>query len=417
MRGAFRHAPAQGLGRIGPCVRHQLAFVAAPGRHHPHPPAAMHRKRVVHQRLVLQAVADQHQPGHRLVGVELAEEGFQHRRRMVVAGVAGEIGAAAVVAAGAEEKDLDAGLPPGLMRREDVRLLDALQVDVLVRLDAGEGADAVAELGRLLELQDVAGFLHAHRQMALDGLAVAFEEGMGLGHQGGVVRAADPLGARRATALDLMEQAGPRAVGENRIGARAQQEHALQHGQGLVDRPGRGEGTEVIALAVARTAVLEHPGKGVVRRHQDGRERFVVAQVDVVAGRVAFDQVGFQQQRLGLGVGGDEFHGRRLRHHAVDAVGEARRAGVAFHPLLQVLRLAHVEDVAAAVDHAVDAGRRRQHLEMGFDDRDAGGARGCVPALQGGRLRRAVRFHAHTGYLVDSRPDVNAGEGFLPGNS
>ena len=54
-------------------------------------------------------------------------------------------------------------------------------------------------------------------------------------------------------------------------------------------------------------------------------ERFVVAQRDVEARPQPLDQVGFEQQRLGLGAGNDEFERAGLSDHALDAGIEAGR--------------------------------------------------------------------------------------------
>ena len=408
LRRTFRQAPAEGLGGVGLGVGHRLPLFAPLRRRHPHRASGVHRERGGDEGLVLQGMADQYPPGHRLVGVELPEEGLQHRRRAFVAGMAGKIGAVAVVAPGAKEENLDAGLSAGLMGGDDVGLPGVAQVDVLVRLDAGEGADAVAVKGRLLEFEGVAGRLHGGRQMTLDGLAVALEEGLGLAHQGAIFVGVDAFRAGRAAALDLMQKTRPRPIGEHGVGTRPQQKYPLQHGEGLIDRPGRSERAEIIALAAAPAAVLEHPRKSVVAGDQNHRKRLVVAQEDIVAGRVSLDQIGFQQERFGLGVGGEELHRSRACHHAANSIGKPGQSGVAHHPFFQVLRLAHVEDVAAGVDHAIDTGDIGQSLEVGLDHGDARGRRPVVA-----RRRRQVRmgrnagFRDHKSYVVESEAAVN----------
>ena len=63
-----------------------------------------------------------------------------------------------------------------------------------------------------------------------------------------VIRLADPSDTRRRAALDLVQQAGPRAVGEHGVGAGAQQEHPLHRGHCLVHRPGGGERSPIAPL-------------------------------------------------------------------------------------------------------------------------------------------------------------------------
>ena len=145
-----------------------------------------------------------------------------------------------------------------------------------------------------------------------------------------------------------MQQARPRAAFEQRSRARAQQERALQRGDGAVDRPDRGERPVIVALARARAAMLEDLRRPVIRRDEDVGKRLVVAQQHVEARPQPLDQVGLEQQRLGLGRGRDEFDRRGRRDHARDARVVAGRPRIGEDALLDVLRLADVEHVAAA---------------------------------------------------------------------
>ena len=156
-----------------------------------------------------------------------------------------------------------------------------------------------------------------------------------------------------------IQQAGPRAVGEHRVGAGAQQEHPLHGGDRLVHRPGGGERSPVAALAELRAAMLGDLRERVVLgQHQPG-VGLVVAQDDVEARLEALDQVGFEQQRLGLGVGGDHLHRDGFVDHPPQPFVEAAELGVGGDPLLQAARLADVEGVALGIEHAIDARARR----------------------------------------------------------
>ena len=112
-----------------------------------------------------------------------------------------------------------------------------------------------------------------------------------------------------------------------------------------------------------------------VRGDHDIGERFIVAQRDVETRPQPLDQVGFEQQRLGLGTGDDELEGAGLRDHALDAGIEAGRPGVSRDALLDVLGLADIKHVAAAIDHAIDAGPRRRLFDGVDDGVAAGGER------------------------------------------
>ena len=304
------------------------------------------------------------QARHRLVVVELGDEALQHLLDGQRAVGAREVGAVAPVLAGAEEEHLDAGLPAVLEGGEHVRLLDALRIDGLVGGDVGQRPQPVAVLGGLLVVEVLGRLLHQPLVHLPHVLAFAAQEARRLLDQRAVVLEADLAGAGRRAALDLVEQAGPRAALEHGVRAGAQQERPLQHVDGAVDGAGRGERPEVVALAVARAAVLEDLRRGVVARDQDVGKRLVVPQQDVVAGAEALDEVGFEQQRLGLRAHGHELHRRGGGDHAGDAVGVVAGARVARHARLQVARLADVDDGAAGIDHAVDAGRARQRLQI-----------------------------------------------------
>ena len=94
---------------------------------------------------------------------------------------------------------------------------------------------------------------------------------------------------------------------------------------------------------------------------QDIGEALVVAQRDVVAGLELLDEIGLEQQRLGVRLGGDEHHRMGLRHHARDAARLALRRHIGGDALLDRARLADIEHLALRPDHPVDAGPRGAH--------------------------------------------------------
>src|SRR3546814_3752602 len=64
-----------------------------------------------------------------------------------------------------------------------------------------------------------------------------FEEILRVAHQFGILILADPPDARRRAATNLVEQARPRAVGEETVGAASQQKGLLQRVERPVHRP------------------------------------------------------------------------------------------------------------------------------------------------------------------------------------
>ncbi len=167
LRGALGQAPPQGLaGRRGDAVD-QLLLVAAL-RHREPDAAAAQRQRLRDQVLLDQLVAQQHQRRLRPVVVELADERGQHLVGGKLAVMAREIGAVAPIVAAAEEEHLDAGLAAGLMGRDHIGIDDAGHVDVLVTLHQRQGADAVANQRRRLEVERLGGSIHLRREALLD---------------------------------------------------------------------------------------------------------------------------------------------------------------------------------------------------------------------------------------------------------
>ena len=273
------------------------------------------------------------------------------------------------------------------MDGEHVGLLGAARIDALRRLRRRQRGEPVAVDRGALEIERGRGLLHLAGQLVAHRLALAGQKGVGLAHQLGIFGEIDLLGARRRAALDLMQQARPRAAFEKAVRAGAQQERALQRRDGAVDRPHRGERPVIAALARARAAVLEDLRRPMVRGDDDVGKRLVVAQQHVEARPQPLDQVGFEQQRLGLGRGGDELHRRGRRDHPFDAGVVPGRPRVGRDPLLDVLRLADVEHLAGRIEHAIDAGRRRRELGMA-QQRGAAGPR-AAPTLR--RFRAPVR--------------------------
>ncbi len=331
-------------------------------------------------------MVDQHLRRRRLVVVELGDEGAKHLRGFLVACVGGEEGAVAVVAPAADEEHLHAGLAGDAPGGNHVGVGQAGRVDHVVALHEGQAADAVADRGGALELQGGGGGFHLGGQFLLHEGGLAGQERLRLANQLAVFRLVDAPDAGGRAAADLEQQAGPGAGGEHRVGAGSQQEHALHGGDRLVHRPGRGERPPIAALAGLRAAMLGDLRIWMVLgQHQPG-VGFVVAQNDVVVRLEALDQVGLEQQRLGLGVGGDDLHGRGQRHHAAQAFRQADGLGVGGDALLQAARLADVQRLALGIEHAVDAGAGRHGFHRRLDD--GGAPRGRRGGRQGGRRRR-----------------------------
>jgi hypothetical protein len=152
---------------------------------------------------------------------------------------------------------------------------------------------------------------------------------------------------------------------------------------------------------------------------QDVGEGFVVAQQHVVAGLQLLDEIGLEQERLGLGAGGDELHRGRLGDHASDAVRMRLAARIGRDAGADVARLAHIEHIAIRRDHAVDAGRIGRVLQLAPNDGRTGADRvfggafafGPVAGLERGEHFLLVLFLARDRGEVFTAHGVDVGEG------
>ena len=97
-------------------------------------------------------------------------------------------------------------------------------------------------------------------------------------------------------------------------------------------------------------------------------EALVVAQRHVVAGLELLDEIGLEQQRLGVRFGGDEHHRSGLGDHARDPGRLALGRHIGGDALLDRARLADIEHLAFGAHHAVDAGPERR-VAPEFPDR------------------------------------------------
>jgi len=227
------------------------------------------------------------------VGIRIvAEAALRERQRAF--DVRGEIRLVAEMAAAAHHREIHAHAPALRDHREDVDVAVAADLDRLLLQHGRERAHLVAHRRRLLELQLGRERMHLLLELLHHFGLPAEQEARGIRHIDGVVLGRNRADARRGAAPDLMQQARPRAVVEDRILAGAQLEHALQDLNALAHGPRTRERPEILILLVDRAAVVRHPRKA-MRGQLQIRIRLVVAKQDVVARRERLDQIVFEQ--------------------------------------------------------------------------------------------------------------------------
>ena len=233
----------------------------------------------------------------------------------------------APILAAADEEGLDAHRPALAGEREHVGVAEPLGVDRLAALDEGQRAQPVAEDRGELEIHRLGRLGHQPPELLLDLGRLAAEEVLRVADQLGIAGFVDAADAGRRAAADLVEQAGPRAVGEEAVGAAPQQEQFLQRVERRADRAGAGERAVILALVPPRAAMELDAREVMVLAQQDEGEAFVVAQQHVVGRPVALDQLRLEQQRLGLAVGGDDLHRRGSARPSAAAAWSGARPG------------------------------------------------------------------------------------------
>ena len=138
--------------------------------------------------------------------------------------------------------------------------------------------------------------------------------------------------------------------------------------------------------------MLEDLRRPVVAGDQNIGKRLVVAQLHVEARPQLLDQIGLEQQRLGLGRGRDDLDRHGGRDHAQDA-RRLRRvdARIGGQPLADVLGLADIEHVVGRVEHAIDAGRGRREPHRAVRSRHGRPRAGPPPPLSAAPPRSSLR--------------------------
>ncbi len=292
-------------------------------------------------------------------------------------------------AAAADEHDGDAGLAAFAGDADGVDVLAGDARDRLCRLDLPEHLDLVAQARRLLELELRRGFVHAPRQVVDDFVVAPVEHLGGVGDVLCVPLRRDEAHAGCGAAINLVLQTGTRAVGEKRVLAGPQPEQLLQQQQRLARGDGARVRPEEAAGELAR-ATVERDARVLVARDVDERKALVVLEQDVVARLVLLDQVVFEQQRFRFRRGHRHLDARHLREQRERLVRVRTAAEIARHAVLQVTRLADVEDRTRRVVHAVDARLGWQRLQ---ERRQVEGRR----RTRGGLRRHGLRLPGGTG--------------------
>src|SRR5262245_20710187 len=232
---------------------------------------------------------------------------------------------------------------------------------LLMLAERANGFEQIPVLRRLLESQLLGSLQHSRLQLIGQFLVFAFEQQLHIMNRFAIlIGLAQVLLTGPEAAFNLVLHAGPPGALVdfiNLIRTRAQLEFAVDQRDGLV-RQRRGQVRAVIGRVVLfYSAGFEDAREVLVNRQLQMRVGLVILEHHVVARLVALDQVRFEDQRLGLGVGDDELEVNNARDQLLRlGVHHARVLKILAHPVAQVLRLADIEDLALRVLVKVAAG-------------------------------------------------------------
>ena len=302
------------------------------------------------------------------IRIVLRQEGIEHLARHLLGDridMGREMCPIAKVPPATDHGQVHTDPSPGDFDRNDVDIDIAACFHRLLMQDPRERGHAITQHRRFLEPQLGGRRMHARFEIGQDLLMTAAQEahrGIGVGAIGGFI---DGLHAGRTAAPDLMQQAGTRAVGKHRVFTGSQPEHFLQDLDAFLDRPGARIGTEELAAPVGDTSVVGNPGKP-MRAELEHRIGLVVAKQNVVARLLGLDEIVFEQQRFGFRTGDRGLYPRDSGHHMGDARTELRLLEVGRHTLLEIARLADIEQRAIGGMHAVDTRQPGQGHQEGL---------------------------------------------------
>ena len=105
-------------------------------------------------------MADQNGFGRRHIFIELADKGGHHRLRLLAAISLWEKGFVAVIGPGADEKHLNTKFASLFRQPQHICITQPVQMDILIGLNSGQGANPVAPQRGLFKIQRLCGFLH-----------------------------------------------------------------------------------------------------------------------------------------------------------------------------------------------------------------------------------------------------------------
>ncbi len=218
-------------------------------------------------------------------------------------------------------------------------------MDPLLAGERIESGEHVSHVGRALEVQRLGSRPHPPLDAAADLLGITLEDPDDLVDHSAVLLFTLKPDARSLAPADVVVEAcafGP-LTGQV-VSTRANRVQPLHHFQGLAHRPDGRVRAEVSAPVVHDAARHVDPGERLPYGHLDVRVLLVVPEKDVEPWPMLLDEVGLEDQRLGLRAHHDRLQSLDVPHHLAVLRAQVRvRLEVTSHSCSERLRLPDVQ--------------------------------------------------------------------------
>src|SRR5690606_18552472 len=239
-------------------------------------------------------------------------------------------------------------------RRNNIHIA-AASFHALLILNTAQQRDLVTNFGGALEIQRHRGGFHAAGKLFSQRIAAAFEKHHRMAYVLGIFLRIHQPHTWRLAALDLILQAGPGAVAVETVFTLTNKERLLQKTQALADRPCTWVWAEV-APQLFFCPAMDAQTREITAGKKYVGVGLIVTQQNVVRRPPLLDQRLLQQQRLGLVSRDGDFDLSDARYQRRCLRRLPGLAEVARQAFLEVLRLAHVEQLGLGIEHPVDTG-------------------------------------------------------------
>ena len=235
-------------------------------------------------------------------------------------------------------------------------------------------ADLVAKGGGALVLHSGSAVHHVLAQHLEHLLVVSPQEGQHTVHHVPVGLFGTLARTGRHALANLIVDAGPGGRLQRQfLAAGSQRKHAAHRLDHLPDCRSADVGAEVLHTVLLPSGLLFYAPcqlqtrKGLLQIHSQVGIMLVILQEDVIVRLVQLDEVALQAQRLQIGIAQEDIEIVDMTDHRRNLGGVLRITEIGAHAVLQIDRLADIDDGALRILHQVAARAFGEHADLGFE--------------------------------------------------